>query len=176
MDYANWLDWAALLIVLVAGLAGLVLTIITLPGTWVTVGAGVGVCLWRPDLISWWAVAVALVLAGLGELIELIASAVGASRAGGTKKGAAGAILGSLLGALLGAPFLFPIGSIAGAAVGAGVGTLVAERGIAGKSWRDSARAGGGAAAGRLVAIVLKTGIAAGIALALAASVLVPGF
>lgn len=176
MDWTNWVDYLVLAALLVTGLAGIALTAVTLPGTWLNVLVGIGVAVLKPELISWWAVGACALLALLGEIVELVASAVGAAKGGASKKGALGALLGSILGAILGAPFLFPLGSIGGAAVGAGLGAMVAERGIAGKTWSASAKAGGGAAAGRLVAVALKTSIAAVIALLLVAAVFIPGF
>jgi hypothetical protein len=64
-------------------------------------------------------------------------------------------------------PFMPVIGTIAGAVIGAGVGAFIGERGLASRGWKDSARSAGGAAAGRLVATIVKTGFAVAIALVL---------
>ena len=58
--------------------------------------------LWQPGMFSWWTIGVCTGLALLGEIIEFAAGAVGASRAGGSKTGAAGAIVGTLIGAVIG--------------------------------------------------------------------------
>lgn len=145
---------------------------LTLPGTWLAVLAGAIAALWRPDMISWWSVGAAAGLAIIAEVVELMASAAGAKRGGASRHGAVGAVVGSLLGALAGSPFLFPIGTIVGGVAGAGVGTLVAERGLKGRTWKESAKAGHGAAVGRLAATILKTALASAIAVVLTVAVL----
>jgi uncharacterized protein YqgC (DUF456 family) len=160
-------------IVIAASFLGVVLTLLTLPGTWLAVLAGAGVAIWRPEMISWWTVGAAAALAVVAEVIELIASAAGAKKGGASRHGAVGAVIGSLIGAVVGAPFLLGIGAIIGGVVGAGLGAVIAERGLRGRSWKDSAKAGQGAAIGRLVATVLKTTIALAIALVLSIAVLV---
>lgn len=167
---ANWLPAT---IVIVFSLAGIVLTLITLPGTWLAVIVGILVAWWRPDMLSWWAVGAAALVAVLGEVVEFFASAMGATKGGSSKKGATGAIIGSIAGAILGAPLLFPIGTIVGAVVGAGVGTAIVERGASNKSWADTTRAAKGAAVGRLAATIGKTALAAVLAAILITAVLV---
>jgi uncharacterized protein YqgC (DUF456 family) len=165
-------DVVAATIVIVASFAGVILTLLTLPGTWLGLIAAIGVALWRPDLISWWTIGAAGALAVIAEAIELVASAAGAKRGGASKHGAIGAVIGSFVGALLGSPFLFPIGTVVGGVVGAGLGAFIAERAFKGQSWKDSAKAGQGAAIGRLIATVLKTALACVIALVLSIAVL----
>ncbi|MBK9188181.1 MAG: DUF456 domain-containing protein [Phycisphaerales bacterium] len=176
MDWTSWIDWLVLIGAVLTGLVGIALTAITLPGCWLITLVAAGLALWRPELVSWWAVGAAVVITLIAEGVELAASALGAARGGATRKGAIGAVIGSIIGALAGAPLLFPIGSILGAAVGAGLGALVAERGIGGRTWRESAKAGGGAAVGRFIAVVLKTGMAAALAILLPLAVALAWF
>ncbi len=174
MDWVQSADWshvAAIAIVVTAALLGIVLTLLTLPGTWVLLCAATLVKLWQPELMPWWVLAAAGLLAVVGEAIEFFASALGAAKGGASRRGAIGAIVGSVVGAVVGSPFLFPIGTIAGGVVGAAAGTMIAERGTANKTWSEATRAGSGAAAGRLVATVAKTGIACVMALALGIAV-----
>ncbi len=159
-------------LVILASLAGIILTLITLPGTWVALTVAAAVAWWRPELLSWWTVFAALGVAIVAELVEFLASALGASKGGSTKKGALGALIGSIAGAIVGSPFLFPIGTIAGAVVGAGAGTIIIERGVLRKTWSESTRAARGAAVGRAVATVAKTALATIIALILVVGVL----
>lgn len=156
----TWQVITAASCVSLACLVGLGLTVITLPGTWLMLLVAVGAKAWQPGMFSWWTIGIAAGLALLGELIEFLASAAGASKGGASKKGALGAVVGALIGAVVGAPF-FPLGSIGGAAIGAGVGAVLVERGISKKTWTQSAQAGAGAAAGRLLATLAKTIIAA---------------
>ncbi|MFZ2875612.1 MAG: DUF456 domain-containing protein [Phycisphaerales bacterium] len=174
MDWLQSADWshvAAIVVVIVAALLGVILTLLTLPGTWVLLCASLLVKLWQPGLMPWWVLVAAGLLAVVGEAIEFFASALGAAKGGASRRGAIGAVLGSVVGAVAGSPFLFPLGTIVGGVVGAAAGTMIAERGTANKTWAEASRAGGGAAAGRLVATVAKTGVACVMALTLGIAV-----
>lgn len=159
----------AQIIVVLGALAGVVLTLLTLPGTWFAVLIALGCKVWwQPAMFSWWTLGVVIALAFLGEVLEIAASALGAGRAGASKRGALGGIVGSILGAVVGSMvLLFPIGTIVGAVVGAGLGAAIVERGSTDKTWKQSAKVGTGAAVGRLTATILKTILAAAIALIL---------
>jgi len=170
----DWGHWTAVSLLLLGSLAGIVLTVVTLPGTWLSVAIAAGVAWWRPELLSWYTVGSVLALAAVGEIIEFGASAAGAAKGGASKRGAAGALVGSLVGALVGAPFFFPLGSIVGGVVGAWGGAVLAERGMANRTWRQATRAGTGAAAGRLLATVLKSAVAGIIALVLGFAAFIP--
>lgn len=158
------------IILLFSTLCGTGLTLMTLPGVWVIVAAGFGCWLWQPELFSMWTLGIAVGLAVLAEIAELLSSAAGAGKAGGGKAAAAASVVGALVGAIAGT-FLIPIpiiGTIAGGVIGAGMAAMMAERGVGGKAWADSAKVGGGAAAGRLVATVIKAVFAIVIGLFLA--------
>jgi hypothetical protein len=98
----------------------------------------------------------------LSEAIEMVASAAGAKRFGGSKRGALGAIVGTMLGALFGTFFIpIPIlGTVLGGILGAGAGALMVERSIVQMSWKDSMKSGSGAAIGRTISIFIKIGLA----------------
>jgi uncharacterized protein YqgC (DUF456 family) len=157
-----------------ASLIGAAMTLVTLPGLWFLLGVAM-LCQWlvEPAPYSWWTLGAAAGLGVAGEVIDVAASAVGAGRAGGGRSGAWMSILGAFVGAVAGSLAVPIIGSIIGAVLGAGLGAVVGERGIAGRSWAHSARVGGGAAAGRLVAMFFKCGLtlAAGVLLTVAAFV-----
>jgi uncharacterized protein len=163
-------------IVFVFGVIGVVLTVLTLPGTWLAVIVAALCTWWQPQLMSWWVIGAAAALALLAEIVEFGASAVGTAKAGGTRRGGVGSLVGGLAGAIFGAPFFFGLGAIPGAVIGAGVGAVVAERGWAKRTWTESTKAGKGAAIGRLVATVLKVAFAAAIALLLTIGVIVGFF
>ncbi|MFG0306205.1 MAG: DUF456 domain-containing protein [Phycisphaerales bacterium JB040] len=166
-------------IVIVCAWLGVLVTLITLPGTWMAVLVALIVKWWRPELIDgWWAIGIAVGLAVLGEVAEFGAGAVGSRRAGGSRSGAAGALVGGLAGGVLGTVAIpLPVlGTILGAVIGAGVGAVLAERGHAGRTWGDSFRSGQGAAMGRAISVVVKGAISALIALVLTLSVLIEGF
>jgi hypothetical protein len=160
--------------VVMAGL-GLVLAAVTLPGVWLILLAAVGVKLWQPELLSWWTIGAGVGLALLGEIIEAVASALGAKKFGGSGWGAGGSIVGALVGAVLGTLVPVPIlGTLAGAIVGAGVGALVAELWIKKRTIQEARRSATGAVIGRAVATVVKITIAGLVAGALVLGVLIP--
>ena len=126
--------------------AGWLLTVFSLPGTWLIVIA-VGVYsffvadTWRID-VGWVVVSVVFGLAVFGEVIEALAGMLGARHAGGSKRAALLALLGSLGGGLLGAMFGLPIplvgpviAVVLGAAIGATGGAVIGEQ------WKGSATA-----------------------------------
>ncbi|MFG0275840.1 MAG: DUF456 domain-containing protein [Phycisphaerales bacterium] len=156
------------------GLVAVGVTLLGLSGVWVVLLAAIGLELWR-DTYSTQLLIVAGVLALGGEVIEFTASAAMAKRAGGSKVAAWWSVFGGLAGAILGS-FLIPIpivGTIAGAVIGAGVGATLGHRRTPDMPWRDAARVGRAAASGRLLAIAVKTVIAAIVSIALVVGVVV---
>jgi uncharacterized protein YqgC (DUF456 family) len=156
-----------LLIVVLA--AGWCLTMLSMPGNWVMVAA-VALFAWLapegPHEIRWYTVAGLIALAVLGEVLELAASALGAKRAGGSRRGAVLAIVGSMVGAIIGAFVGVPIpliGSLVAAILFAGAGALVGA--MLGETWKgrtlaESWKVGQSAFWGRLLGALAKTGIA----------------
>lgn len=162
----------AVLLALIA-LAGVALTLLTLPGVWLTLAAAL-VCQWawgEPRMFDWWTLGILAAVSLAGEVLEMVSSAVGASRSGGGRSGAIGSILGAIVGAVAGSMILPLIGTIVGAVAGAGLGAVALERGISGRTWEQSLRIGTGAAGARAVALLIKTAIAAGVGAALVGAV-----
>lgn len=183
------MDWLELLVgvgVVLAAVGGVILTAATLPGIWFmllcaglaqwwsmsrsvvpTPGGALPEQLIHPPVVdtqmfSWWVLGTVAFIGVLGEVTDFAASAVGAAKAGGTKRGAIGSIIGGLIGAIAGTP-LIPIpviGTIVGAAIGAGLGALIAERHGGRMTWKQAGKVGSGAAVGRLAATLVKTGLA----------------
>ena len=161
----------AAITVILASILGVVLTIFMLPGIWFMLLVALGCkAFWMPELFSWWVLGAVLVIAIVAEVLEFATSAIGASRAGGSKSAAWAAIIGSIVGAILGTPIMPIIGTIVGAVIGAGLGAILVELGVHRKSLKDSAKVGGGAAAGRLAAVVIKGTLAVVAALILTAA------
>lgn len=162
------MDWLAAIVVTLSVPIGLMLVVLALPGIWLMLAVAAGCQWWTGGAMfhpaTLW---VCLGLGVIAEIVELLASAVGTSRAGGTKTGAMGALAGGLVGAIAGTPLAPPIGTILGGAAGAGLGALAAEKLLKSQSWSDAARIAAGAAVGRLVATVVKVLIAALIGLIL---------
>ena len=114
---------------------------------------------------------VAFLLALLGEAIELIAAAMGAKRAGASRRSTLFALIGSFIGAITGAIVGIPIpavGSILAAIIfggaGATVGAMYGEWSD-GRPWRESWAVGHAAFWGRTFGMLGK--LAAGVAIVL---------
>ncbi len=150
--------WAVVLIVVV--LASWGLNLISLPGNWLIVLAAVVYVLsatteGRADF-GWPVVAILVVLALVGELIEFFSSALGVTRMGGSRRGALLTLGGSLAGGITGAVVGLPIpvlGPIVAAllfgSIGALLGAMLGER-MAGRELADSWQIGKAAFWGRL--------------------------
>ncbi len=141
----------------------LLLVPLGLPGLWVMVGIalladmlGVGID------IGWATLAGVTVLALVAELIEFALGGRMARRYGGSKRAEWGAILGGLVGVVVGFPVPI-IGPMIGAFVGAFVGALVAELSLR-RGTRAATRVATGALVGRALAVVVKTGLGAAMA------------
>ena len=135
---------------------GVVLTLVSLPGIWFMLLVAALCKWWQPDLLSWETLGAVALLAVVAEIAEFFSSAVGAAKTGGSKSAAWAAVVGAIIGAIAGTPFMPIVGTIAGAVIGAGLAATIVELGIHKKPWRESLKVGGGAAAGRLVAVVIK--------------------
>lgn len=171
------------LLLLAVLLAGWASTLLGMPGNWLIAAATAAYAYFVPAdsraSIGWQAVVIVLILAGLGEMIELLASAAGAARVGGTKRGAVLALLGSILGGLCGVfagvpvPLVGPIfAALLFAGLGAMGGAILGET-WAGKDADSSWRVGKAAFWGRLAGTLGKILVGAVmIAVVLAALVL----
>jgi hypothetical protein len=140
------------------------LTLLGMPGNWLMV-AGTAIYAYlvpaqSPATLGWRTVVVLLILAVLGEIVELLAGAMGAGRAGASRRGAVMALAGSFVGGLLGMFFGLPvplIGSVLAAvlfaALGAMVGAVLGETSSGrnlGTTWRIAKAALWGRLAGTL--------------------------
>ena len=180
MSQTQWTQWLDSI-----GTAGIAITIIllsclawagnlvALPGNWIMVLL-LGSFAWlgpqdgRTE-IGFSTVAIAAMLAILGEGVEFAASALGARRAGASRKSTTYAVVGSFGGALLGAvigvpiPIVGPIiAAILFAGLGAMAGAIYGER-SEGKAWQETLAIGQAAFWGRTLGTFGK--IAAGFAI-----------
>lgn len=167
IDWAASLPWIAAAIVALACLVGIFLSAVTLPGAWIAIAVSLLVWWWQPQMFEWWTFLIAVLFAALGELVEFVASALGAAKAGASKKGMIGAMIGTLVGAIAGMPFGAIIGSIIGGVLGAALGAFVGEFGFANRPWKEAGKASAGAAIGRVLATVGKTIFAGAVGLTL---------
>ncbi len=161
---------------LIVGVVGVALALIGLPGTWLILLAGVIVEYFRPETFSWWTLGIGALLVIGAEVAEFSAGAVGAKKAGGSKRAVWMAVAGGLAGGILGTFFIpIPIvGTIAGAAIGSGACAMTAELSIEGRTMKDASRVGSGAAIGRTLATVFKGCFAVALMLLLTVASVVP--
>lgn len=173
------IEWIAGVSILLAGLMFVALTLVGLPGTWLTLLMAI---IWeistpQTSLFTPWSIGIAAVLVLAAEAVEFGAGAVGAKVGGGGKRAAWGAIIGAILGAIVGT-FAIPIpviGSIAGAAIGSGAGAMIGHVDES-QTRGELVKVGSAAAAGRLVAIVVKMGIGLAVVGVLTAGAVIRGF
>ncbi|TWU26853.1 hypothetical protein Pla52o_07080 [Novipirellula galeiformis] len=165
-DTERWLGWlgpagsiiAAVLLVVVC-IAAWGLNLVTLPGNWISVAAMALYAWLGPSegrlAIGTASLGVAFLFALLGEIVEFAAGALGAQKAGASRRSTLYAVAGSMAGALIGAfvgipvPILGPIlAAILFGGVGATAGAIYGEW-TDGRSWRESWTVGHAAFWGR---------------------------
>lgn len=149
--------WPILLVLL--NTCWLVLILPGLPGTWLMVVSALAVDWWvGKPMFSFWTVATVSILAGLGEVLEFFTGMGGAAKAGGTRRGAMGALVGGLIGAVVLSVPLPCVGTLLGACLGAAAGTVLMEM-SGGMPTEASVRVGVGAGMGRFVGTLIKFAI-----------------
>jgi uncharacterized protein len=153
---------------MVVGALGVVITLVGLPGTWfVLLIALLAQWLAPGEPFTWWTLGAGLLLCVLAEVAEGVSGALGAAKAGASKRALVGAAVGGLVGAIVGT-VLLPVplvGTLVGGAIGAGVGAVALEF-IKPKDLRKSRSmlaVGRGAAIGRLLSTVIKSVFAIGL-------------
>lgn len=176
-SWSQWLGpavnvlFAGLLVV--SCLAAWAANLVALPGNWVAVLL-LAIYAWlMPDQgvigLGATAVLIAFGFALLGEILEFVAGAIGASRAGASRRSTIYAIIGSMVGAMLGAAIGIPIpivGSVLAAilfgGIGATAGAMYGEW-TNGRPWRESWAIGQAAFWGRTTGTVAKMGAGLGV-------------
>jgi uncharacterized protein YqgC (DUF456 family) len=152
--------WLYYLLLFVFELAGIAITVMTLPGLWLMLAsAAVYALLTHGNYIGWWTLATLLVLATVAEIIEFTSSGAGAKRAGGGRAGIWGAIIGGIVGGIV-LSFFIPIpvfGTLVGVCLGTFLGAMIGEFAF-GREITHSLKIGFGAAKGRLFGTFIKLG------------------
>jgi len=151
----------AICLLMLFNAGGVVMVFLQLPGTWIIVLLTTITAWWRWEehTIPIWGLITLVALALLGEIAELVAGARGARKAGASRRAALLAIGGAVVGAVVGSAVLILIGTLIGACVGAAAGSFIGDR-WAGRSHDQAFTASIGAAKGRFVGTLIKTGIA----------------
>jgi uncharacterized protein YqgC (DUF456 family) len=150
---------AVLLLVAMAG--AWLANAFALPGNWLMVGLAALFAFIFPVSsgrgIDWKTIGVAVALAVLGEIVELVAGAAGAKQSGASRRAMFLAVVGTMIGSVLGAFVAIPIpvvgsivGAVGGGALGAFAGAYIGETAL-GRSTEQSLAAGKGALIGRLL-------------------------
>ena len=137
--------------------AGLLLDLVGLFGNWIILGA-VAAAWFVTGFghFGGWAVLAMLILAVLGEAIEVVAASLGASKFGGGKGAALAAMFGCLAGAVVGTPMFPLLGTLAGACLGAFAAAAAYEIAIMRKSIQGAVRTGFGATLGKIGGLLAK--------------------
>jgi len=136
----------------ILALAGLILTVVNLPGIWLIYGATlVAGIINRFQSITPTILIVFFILCVASTFADNIAAALGAKKFGGTGWGMAGAVIGGIAG-------MFS-GSLWGVLVGPLLGAVLFELLFAKKDMSTSLKAGWGTFIGILVSMVLKLGL-----------------
>jgi len=151
--------WAYYILVLLIAAAGQLMVLVTLPGLWLMAAASAGFCLLTHHRYLGGKTLIALlVLAVLGEVLEIGIGGAAARQAGGSRRAMLGGIIGAIAGGIIGS-FVLPIVlTIVGVCIGSFVGAALFE--LAGGGTIDhSLIIGVGAAKGRLVGVAVKFGI-----------------
>ena len=167
-----WYYLCAVLFVLL-NVCALASDLFVLPGNWFIVGLTLLFVLFihseSGNGIGWPTFAIVLVLALLGEVVELVAGAAGAAKSGGSRRGMLLAMVGAMAGSMAGGlggvfipiPLLGPvIGAVGGGALGAFAGAYAGEA-WKGRGEEERLTISRGALVGRLLGTVGKLGIGA---------------
>ena len=186
-DGSEWLESTGVVLLaaalVVTCIAVWMTNLIALPGNWICVLL-VAIYAWLGPsegraAIGYGAVLGVFGIALVGEMIEFFAGAVGAQRAGASRRSTLYSIIGSMAGALTGAVVGVPvpvIGSVIAAilfgGIGAAAGAMYGEWSD-GKKWRDNWTVGHATFWGRTFGTLGKTTIGLGIIVIVIAAVLV---
>jgi uncharacterized protein YqgC (DUF456 family) len=150
--------WAYYLCLFAVLLVGLAVTIMTLPGLWLMLGAtALYAWLTHGVYIGWGTLTVLLVITLMAELIETTSAGAAAKRAGAGRRGMWGAMIGGILGGVFLTIPLWLIGTLIGVCLGSFAGAMIAEL-TAGQQVGRSALIGVHAAKGRFTGTLLKLG------------------
>jgi len=172
----EWIAIVAASLFVILGFICVIATLFGLPGPWIMLGMALLMELldryYLPlddrQTFPWWLLIACVAFGVLGEILEFIAGALGAKRAGSTSRGVWGALIGGLVGAVLGLALPLPlVGSLIGAFLGTFAGAVAGELSHSGSELRNTFKPAAGATLGRILGTLAKLPIAAGIWLSL---------
>ena len=138
----------------------------TLPGNWAIVLLTTLFAVFAPKdtehEIGWWGVGAVIILAIVGEIVEMVAGAAGAAKQGASRRAMFLAVIGAMFGSMMGAMVLSAIpiigtiiGAVGGAALGSFGGAYVGEM-WKGRDQKERLDIGAAAMLGRLLGTMGK--------------------
>ncbi len=139
--------WVLTICLLLAGAIGCVLPV--LPGHLIILIAAIAHRLMLDDDagLRWWSFAILIALMAISQTFEMLSGAAGSKWFGGTRWGAAGALLGTIVGL-----FFLPFGLLLGPLIGAFVGEIAFAR----KHAHHAAISGVGSVVGTIAGMGIK--------------------
>jgi len=169
---ATLLHILGLLLLFSACVVALFSLVLGVPGTFLIVGIALFYA-WATGFVTvqWSTIGWLLLLAVIGEGVELLSSSAAAAGARPSRRVTVGALVGALIGGIVGTPILFGIGSLLGALVGAFVGAAMAVQSEGG-SLRESLVTGFAALKGRFLGFVVKAALGAAMVVIVAVAAL----
>ena len=153
-------------LLLLANLTAWISILFLVPGNWIMVLLSALFYAFMPGAengISLTVLLIAVALAGLGELVEMLGGSAGAAKKGASRRAMILSLLGtfilSVIGAMVGTPFLPPLGTVLGAVLGGSVGAYIGA--YLGEVWKgnelvDRSEIGRAAFVGRILGVVGK--------------------
>ena len=139
--------WVVTICLLLAGAVGCVLPV--LPGHLIILIAAIAHRLMLDETsgLRWWSFVILIVLMAVSQTFEMLSGAAGSKWFGGTRWGAAGALVGTIVGL-----FFLPFGLLLGPLIGAFVGEIA----FAKKDTRPAAISGVGSVVGTIAGMGFK--------------------
>lgn len=141
MTFPEWVYYSLAVLLFLANIASVGLNGIGLPGNWfVLAGSSLFAVLVQCSngaKFSWSGIASLVVLAFVGEGLEMLAGIAGVARLKASRRGIALSLVGSLSGGILGAAFGLPIpviGTALGALIGGSFGAFAGA--VLGEGWK----------------------------------------
>ncbi len=154
---AEWIGWGIFFLII---FIGIILNFLGLFGNWLFLLAiGTVAAMSGFEHFGILTIISILALAIVGEIVEALASGVGAAKFGGGKGAMAASVVGCILGAIAGTP-LIPIpliGTLIGACIGAFAGATLYEYKHQEKELEDAMKVGFGAALGKVGGLFAKS-------------------
>jgi uncharacterized protein YqgC (DUF456 family) len=153
--------------------AGVALSCLSISGTWLVVAAAILAGLaWPRPFPGWWTIGAFVLLSAAVELLEAAASVWGVQRRGGSRAASLAAVGGGIVGFLAGTLIPIPVvGSLLGMMAGSFALVLAVERRRL-KQTSAALHIAWGAVIARALVLVLKATVTLGMAVYLAAGLL----